>query len=244
MFGLNELFLPLLGGYIFVTRWYVTRYLARQWSGYRLFFNSAIAGAIFLALSILLVSLLKQFSPVAQQWLSLLFPAVYPYLDASVFAFIVGGVLWVPFNFVQRDKEALAIRYAEEFGGPLQVLLAKAFSETRQVAITLSSGKVYIGFVTKLNESQNQEEFVLIWPQFSGYRESETKQFRVTTDYAPVYEQIAENPEQFAGISIDDFQVVLPTADLESVSIFDFKVFELFANAEAVFNSGDELIDA
>jgi hypothetical protein len=232
LFGINELILPLLGGYVFVTRWFVTRYVARQWSGYRLFFNSSIAGAFLFAISIVIVSVSKQVSSEARQFINLVFPSIYPYLDASVLAFALGSTLWAVFNLSQTNKESLVVKYAEESGGPLQVLLAKAFRETRQIAITLNSGKVYIGFVTKLNEIQDREEYVLIWPQFSGYRDSKTKTLKITTQYAPVYEQIMNEPERFSNISINDFQLVLPTSNLESISIFDSTVFSCFVNTE------------
>ncbi|MBD1913613.1 MULTISPECIES: hypothetical protein [unclassified Leptolyngbya] len=230
MLGLNELFLPLLGGYILVTQWFVTRYLARQWSGYRLFFNSAIAGIVLLAVAIFLAQSIKLAFPPIQQLLDASPLSSYPYLNVSLLAFLLGSVCGRILNVFQTDKESLAIDYARKFGGPLQVLLAKAFIETKQVSITLRSGKVYIGFVTKLNDSQDQEEFILIWPQFSGYRKVETKQLEITTEYTSVYKQIEENPEQFEGISIDDFQVVLPTSEIESVSIYDKRVFDSFLN--------------
>jgi len=228
VFGLNELILPLLGGYLFVTQYFATRYLAPQWSGYRLFFNSAIAGASFFGVSVIITTLIKQGFPEIQKLISQIFPSVYPYLDASVLAFALGSVSWVIFNFFAADKEDLAIKYAEKFGGPLQVLLAKAVKETRQVSITLKSGKVYIGFVTKLNEAQDNKEYILIWPQRSGYRDSNTKKVTFTTNYAPVYQQIEDNSDEFENITIDDFQTAIPTSELESISIFDSKVSEAF----------------
>ena len=85
--------------------------------------------------------------------------------------------------------------------------------------------------MTKLNERNNNEEFILIWPQFSGYREDETKEVKIITYYAPIYTQIVDNSERFENISINDFQVALPASELEAISIFDPDVFELFENA-------------
>ncbi|MGI8617514.1 MAG: hypothetical protein ACR2L6_00290 [Gemmatimonadaceae bacterium] len=50
----NVLLLPLLGGYVFITKWNKTRFDAKRYSGERLIFHAAIAGVAFLIVAYLL----------------------------------------------------------------------------------------------------------------------------------------------------------------------------------------------
>ena len=49
----NLLLLPLLGGYIFISHWHVTRFDATRYTGERLLFHSATAGVVFLLVAFL-----------------------------------------------------------------------------------------------------------------------------------------------------------------------------------------------
>lgn len=51
----NVLLLPLLGGFVLVTRWNHTRFFTNRFSGERLLFFAAIAGVFLLILSFLLL---------------------------------------------------------------------------------------------------------------------------------------------------------------------------------------------
>lgn len=51
----NVLLLPLLGGYIFITKWNRTRFNTKRYSGERLIFHAPVAGVLFLAASLTVV---------------------------------------------------------------------------------------------------------------------------------------------------------------------------------------------
>ncbi|MBE9138978.1 hypothetical protein IQ254_17570 [Nodosilinea sp. LEGE 07088] len=230
MFGANQLILPLLGGYLFLTRCAVTNYVAKQSSGNRLLFDSAVAGAVLFSLAVILVSLCKDFIPGCADLLGRFFPSSYSYLDSAALAFLLGPLgSWLINRF---KKEGWTITNIQKFGSPIQVFQAKALSENRQVSITLNSGKVYVGFISQLNESLKGEDYLLLWPLLSGYRDKEDKIVVFTTNYAAVYEAIREQPNAFAMIDVKDFQLVLPINDLESISIFDPNVYACFQDFE------------
>lgn len=242
--------MPLLGGYLFITQWLVTRYVARQWSGYRLIFNSAIAGAFSLIAAVLALGLARQVFPVSIKNLStfLNIPG-YSNLGSSLVAFLIANLVWLIFNFVLtvrdrvsgNDYQQLSIRYVENFANALQVLLAKSMQETRQISISLNSGKVYIGFVTKLNEGQGNQEFILLWPQFSGYRDQETKQLIITRDYSHIYDLLEDSDSELSDITVDDFQIAISVTDMYSVSIFNPAVYSRFAE---IYDDGDTNLES
>ena len=158
----------------------------------------------------------------------------YSNLNSSFLAFVLGSTSWLLINLIfQRNNEkSLAIEYAEKYGGPLAALLVKSLTETKPVSFTLRSGKVYIGFVTKLREKYRNEEYLLIWPQFSGYRETETKKLNITSNYFRLYEAVKQEDSGLSGIDPNDFQVLLPVSQIETVSIFDPQVYNFLTKSE------------
>lgn len=99
----------------------------------------------------------------------------FPYFAVSVLAFLLGALLWVPLNkgaltwandltkppfwksigsWLQRifrkgwqDAEEID-RVIKEDGDPLDMLLRLAEKESKTISATLTSGKIYVGFVS------------------------------------------------------------------------------------------------
>lgn len=63
----NVLLLPLLGGYVFLTRWNRTRFSTRRYSGERLIFHSAIAGVALLCIYFIFVRILIGLVPAVRR---------------------------------------------------------------------------------------------------------------------------------------------------------------------------------
>ena len=61
--GLGLFLVPVLGGYLLLTKWHYTRYNILRKSGYHLFFQSAIAGCVLVGAARLGVVLLNDCLP-------------------------------------------------------------------------------------------------------------------------------------------------------------------------------------
>lgn len=85
---LNILILPLLGGYLFIRRFLWTKYKARRYRGYHIFFNSAVAGFVLFAISYVTVRWIGQSFPgISSAW-----DGVVPYSHTgkALGAFLLG----------------------------------------------------------------------------------------------------------------------------------------------------------
>jgi len=88
------------------------------------------------------------------------------------------------------------------------------------VSITLTSKKVYIGYVLSIPNLSPEEQFVGLLPVVSGYRDKDTLRLVITTNYGPAIH---------AGVvPAHDFEVTLALASIESASLFDPNAFPLF----------------
>lgn len=231
----NVLLLPLLGGYIFIRRLNRTRFSAVRYSGERLIFHSAVAGVVLLAVAFLVVLVLVGLFPgLKHGWASLV---PFPYSGTAFLAFLLGALGWWPLNrlFYRADAEAARVLY--EWGDYLEILLNRSARETKQLCITLKSGKVYIGFVTRSFDPAYDRKYIALLPMFSGYRDAHDQTMRINTSYVSVYQQIIAGDNAFLLSAPNDFQVVIPVAEIQSANIFDPAVYSLF-NPNAAASPG------
>ena len=206
----NALLLPLLGGFIFISHWWRTRYFVLRFDGHRLIFYSAAAGAFFLTISTLVtISFASQFPELIEWWQSF---RPFPHLAKTFLSFLLGASIWWPLNRFFHEKQREIDRVIEEKDDPLEIMLRKALGQGRLIMFSVKNGKVYVGFVASLQDPSRTMQFIKIVPLMSGYRDKDTKVVQFTTFYPQVDE---------AGQPVKAFEVVLPAGELQSVNLFD-----------------------
>lgn len=226
----NVLLLPLLGGYIFLTHWNRTRFSTRRYSGERLILHAAAAGVLLLAASFLAAQILTALAPgLYAAWRA---AVPFAYTGTSFGAFLIGAVLWLPLNrwWFPLERET---RRAIHAWHDLEMLLERALRETRQVSVSVKSCKVYVGFVISNFDPAFDRRFVRILPMSSGYRDPETLEVALTTDYARVYQHMMQQNNAFLVSGVEDFEIVIPVAEISSANLFNPAAFATFQRLAA-----------
>ena len=174
---------PVLGGYWLVTHLNLTRTDALRRSGYHVAFQSAFWGFMLLvpAYSIAL-------------GLCDLHPTILPEIRdrAAILSLVLGIVLPAPLNklfFSQRDAEK---RIAEEYGDLVELLIVECIERSTLIEVSLRGGKVYIGFPLANRIARWTGSHLSMLPMSSGYRNKDTLELEITTDYAPVISDYLE----------------------------------------------------
>lgn len=205
--------LPILGGYIFLTRAYVSRYEAMHDSGYHLFFKSAIVGAALAALSYFLLS--PFFA--AEQLLSIFDVGTPTRLDvlAMILTVPMGYYLASIFN-TKNSKETASQRTAEKLGDRFELCISRAFTEQRPIEISTENGKSYIGIPPRTLLSHRKDPDVELLVLASGYRDSETRELIITT----LYEQ-----KNTAPVDADVMLIIVPMSRIVSIRFFDLDYY-------------------
>ena len=192
----NLFLLPLLGGFLFLRKWNLTKYHALRAEAERLLILASIVGLITLVIAFLLMRL-SQFVPYGPEvtaWWNHQVP--FEYLGTSLFAFTLGALGHIPLNRLARCSDDRAMdQMIEHDRLPLSRLLKKAFDENKTVSVTMSGGKVYVGFVTHLLNPGLPITFIEILPTKSGYRSQEEKTVTFTTFYTNVLDQLSKTDE-------------------------------------------------
>ncbi|MBD0319442.1 MAG: hypothetical protein ICV87_03850 [Gemmatimonadetes bacterium] len=219
----NVLLLPLLGGFALVTRWNYTRFKTKRYSGERLIFYAAIAGVFLLMGAFLVVRTVALLLPGLQASWHRAVP--FAYAGTSLLAFFLGLTGGAVLNlFTSRDAAVRAV--VEEWNDFLELLLDEAISKTSMVSLTLKSGKVYVGFITSNFDPAYDRKYIRLWPILSGYRDSETQEMKITTNYSLVYAEMDSSGTNPA--VVDDFQVIVPVGEVQSANLFDPRTYDLF----------------
>jgi hypothetical protein len=191
--------LALLGGFVFTTQWYPTRYHVLRSDGYRRIFYSSIAGASLLFFSTVVVSSALSYCPWAEK-IRICWHQFIP-LDHSgkaTIAALLGSSLWIPLNWLGRKFDFLSDKAAVDRAiqrkqNPLEMLLRQALGSKTVVSVTVKNGKVYIGTIQRNFNPAFSMESISIFLHCSGYREKNTMKLRITTDYQATHKKIQDD---------------------------------------------------
>lgn len=243
---LDLILLPLLGGYIFLTTFSLTKYYHLRLEKQRLIYHSLVS-AIFLALLAYLVDyyLLKSSFSLCffiiktdsivnyrnnfSQFIDVLLNnRVTPGLKHSLLMFLISWPLAKILNIF--FSKTFAFDYTiNKWGNKLEKLIWNSLREKNDgdklLMITTKSNKVYIGYITELSEPLG-EIYLTILPNFSGYRNKENLKIEITTKYTDVIKKYVEDNN---AAEIDKkLGITIPVNEVLIISKFDNDIFGRF----------------
>lgn len=251
--SLPLLLLPLIGGYFFIHLTYITRFRAQGLSKYRLLFESAFAGMIWLLASYILIRVALRVNALPDDWL-VAWKQYAPFsyggtaLGSLLLSFLVPLVINLAIN---RDRSVeFAVRRQ---GDDLMLLVAEAQKKTKEarqaeearelvnedgapmdgtVMITLDNRKVYVGYVTLSRNLRPEMPYLVLLPTVSGYRDANTLEVHFTDRYTAVYRKIDAGEPPFDKLSARDFQIVIPTSSISAATPFsEYVPMDMFDGA-------------
>ncbi len=232
---LSLLLLPAVGGYWFLSHCNYTRFRVVRDSGYHVLFRSAVAGIVlyFIARAITLF--------LEARWLYLPglwnshFPA--PFSLEVMLSLLLALFLPMLFNVLYSEERG-AEKTARDFGDHTELLIAESIKGQVPVEISLRNRKVYIGLAIESGIGASADSDIKVIPIYSGYRDEETLDLHIVTDYLPIiWEYAEENEDGEAGgdgesWSSEEFRVVIPLTEIVSARLFDEEVYDRFQGVD------------
>ena len=212
--GLGLLLIPALGGYLFVARFNATRDRLRREGGYHVVFRSAVAGILLFGASQFLLLLLDHFLPPNSLLRNAghLWQAAFP-VDYSAAAALSVAVGWLSPWLLNQFTDRLKARRltAQEAGDHIGLIVDEAFGTGQLIEVWLESGKSYVGApVARTFLAREDEGDILIVPVLSGYRDTATRELKITADYASVLRERLDQSDLKPG----DFRVAIPMREV------------------------------
>jgi hypothetical protein len=213
----NLLLLPLIGGFLFIHIAHYFRFAAQRTDGYRLLFQSAIAGvalSIVGRLTELLIGFTRFGKPLYDAW-TIFSP--FPFSSTSAISLLLGPVFALGVNlFISKDEARSAEIRAR--GNFLLRLLDEAETENRLISLTLDSRKWYVGWVVESPNLDPQEQYFRLLPFISGYRDKDVLETRRTVYYDAVLKDSLLDPTEFV--------ITLPLKDVKIAGFFNDEVYD------------------
>ena len=198
-------------------------YWARRQSSYHILFASAIAGFVIFCGCVALTALLLQQVP-DKHWATLF---GIDWLIPSL-ACIPSSLLLLSLNLIPYCSSGkTAYRAAKKRNDSLELLFIKSLLDNVPVALSLKSGKVYIGYITAEGDTNiNDRKQVRILPMLSGYRAADTKELTITTNYAVTLQKLDFQPPV-------PYDIVIPVGEVESARFHDEILFREFQQEDS-----------
>jgi hypothetical protein len=100
------------------------------------------------------------------------------------------------------------------------------------IIATLSSRKIYVGLVTCPALENGLSEHLEILPMLSGYRDKDDLTINITTNYHQHYLESGVIGGM-SRLNIQDFRVLIPKDEVETISFFDTETYNKFKEDEA-----------
>lgn len=111
-------------------------------------------------------------------------------------------------------------------------LLMEASARQFPIIATLSSRKIYVGLVTCPALENGLSEHLEILPMLSGYRDKDDLTISITTNYHQHYIESGVI-SGMSRLNIQDFRVLIPKDEVETISFFDTETYNKFKENEA-----------
>ncbi len=234
------LLLPLIGGYIFLITFTVTKLYHQRIERQRLIFNSVIAGLFLSILGFCIDAILFQqfgFLLKMRSYAAQLIPFEHAGINQSIGIFLLSYPLARFANLIYSKKKALKY-VVEKWGTPQEKFFWNSLNAKQDadklVMLTTKNNKVYIAYINKISEPIGHS-FVSLIPNISGYRDKETQELIITTNYLPILKRIIEEGKKS---EIDDkFGIIIPLSEIQMVSKFDFNIFGEFQSPNILHES-------
>lgn len=243
---LDLILLPLLGGYIFLITFNLTKYYHLRIDRQRLIYNSLVSAfllAVFTYLFDYLVLRTERFIDICcytsrpmihyRDEISSFIDKVLnkepsPGFKHSILIFLLSFPLAKLLNkFFSKEFsfDYTIQRWGSQLDRLIWISLTEKNDADKLLRITTKSNKVYIGYISKLSEPIG-ESYITILPNFSGYRNKDDLKIETTTKYTDVIKKYVE--EDRAGEIDNKLGIILPVSEILIISRFDNDIFGRF----------------
>jgi hypothetical protein len=235
------LLLPAAGAYWILTRAWQFSYRLKHERPGLVAYQVVLFAILLLSVGLVIHTLIESLEPswhanLNSRLAEVLAPAIaaknVPFAIACLYALGIGLLAPLPLNCIARrrgrDRDTYYLRANRDDAFEAQWYAAHRDHNFRLVQLTLDTNKVYIGTVAECPATDaGNRRSILLLPMASGYRDVNTLELVLTTDYIEASSRI----EQDSG-AVGQFEVVIRAERIVSSSPFDFVLYSSFSQNE------------
>lgn len=249
----------LVCGYLYINSHIPSKILFKKSTGWQSYFQVALKGSIYLIMAFVLLLIIWMVI-----FVIMLLCNIPHYIKPEWHEFSFAYDLWelhiagigVPFIVLVGMTIAISLGESKQAekklknpdarrhifqeiarSSPVESILLESLNSRQQllVSITLKSRKVYIGMVHEARLEEHDTDTVVIIPFLSGYRHKDTLSFVEEVNYADHFKEcgitFTSKP-----ISLSQYRHVIPRDQIESISLFNSKMYAHFRQLKKEFD--------
>ena len=164
--------LPLLGGYIFLTRSIQFQYFYKRTERQRLIFDSLIWGIGFFLVAFFACLSVKNLWPDWVRGFTSSLEISIPFFYQALLSLILSIALTFFKNrYDEPNSKWFLAGVIRETGSSFHQDCLTSYANNKPLMITLRGGKVYVGVICELNEPDPEHSFIRMLLIYSGYRD-------------------------------------------------------------------------
>ncbi|SMF03998.1 hypothetical protein [Pseudogulbenkiania subflava] len=234
-------------GYTFIQQYPLARYKQSRLSGQEAYSHIGIYGVLF-ALSAWLIVLFAGRTLSAHGYYLLppgknsgtIFSQHWTEKNVSLgiwvtLSHLLPFILGRAISFIPNTGiKLVALAYSDSFNS----LLLESTADFRPIQVTLSSRKTYVGIAMSqiMRDDFTKDEYFEVLPLLSGYRDKDTLELKIISDYEKFYQSLAETgkegKDEEKGVELDTFKVVVPVSEVKSAAFFRPKAHQAISLSE------------
>jgi hypothetical protein len=234
MMPYNLLLLPVIVGYFVLIYTLFFKYNTQRLTQNRIIFESVSVAIIIVVCGITIRTfvelLFPNLTPAAVNFLKVIPINKVDYLWTVVFSCLLTVILvFISNYFIKRKfKKDEPIGWAVDANGDeIEKLFKRSVEEAVTIQVTLKNDKVYIGF-SEIIPIPHKTNYLTLTPIISGYRDKETKQLHITTDYFKVVQEFIDKVnDDKENVSLNT-DVIIKQDEILSAGIYEQSIFEKF----------------
>ncbi|MCZ8145968.1 hypothetical protein [Flavobacterium sp.] len=189
MMPYNLLLLPVIVGYFVLIYSLLFKYNTQRLTQNRIIFESVSVAIIIITVGFTLRTIVElifpKLTPCIISFLKIVPINKVDYFWTVIFSCLITLLIVIISNYyIQRKfKKDEPIGWAVDANGDeIEKLFKRSVEEAITIQVTLKNDKVYIGF-SEIIPIPQKTNYLTIIPLISGYRDKDTKQLHITTDY-------------------------------------------------------------
>lgn len=234
----NLFIIPIITGYLILTNSSLLKYNSQRLTRVRILFESIVIGITSLGVGFFIRGLVEliPFDIIKSIYNFLDFiPFREPnYFWTILFSCFLASILFIVIEqYIKKyySKDDAIVWAINKNGDELETLVKDSALKGQTIMLTLKNNKVYIGFSEEIPIPQ-KTNYLKLSPILSGYRDSETKEFKPTTDYFKVVDKFINEIEEKEGIKKDKItlntDIIIKQDEILTASIYEQSIYNKF----------------
>lgn len=235
----NLFLIVIIAGYFILTFSHLFKYNIQRLTRERILFESILVGLLIVVGGFLLRAFFDLVTDGCIVSFLLFYLNKLPfekplYFWTFVFSSLISLIIFWFINLIIEKyypKSDQIIRAVNKNGDEIEKLFKESAINGSLIQVTLKNDKVYVGFCEEI-PIPKKTNYLVICPYLSGYRNKDTKQMIITTEYKRVVDKFIADIKEKTGNEVDEISlntdIIIKQDEILTAGIYEQAIYDEF----------------